>query len=107
MNNFAYITVGGIQYSVPAAFSDIENKDISGSNFAPSTNKYLHRGFWVKPDTGGTLSVITFKQYVDNGWSTSGLSAVDMYVGEYEWLLTPVVQVNTGGDASNINVGIV
>lgn len=99
-------SISGTTYSVPFVFYDIENQDISGSAYEPTTATYLDHGFWVKPDTAGTLPVITLAAYKDNGSSFSGLSYVDMYIGQFEWLLTPVVRVNTGGDASNINVGL-
>lgn len=98
--------IDGATYTMPEVFYDIEDQDISAAAYTPSTTKYLRNGFFVRPDTAGTLKVITFKQYKANGDSTSGLSYVDMYVGQYEWLMTPVVAVNTGSDASNINVGL-
>jgi hypothetical protein len=97
--------VHGDAYEVPFVFYDIENKSLT-SSFEPSTAKYIQKGFWVKPDTAGTLKVITLKQYRENEDSISGLSYVDVYVNQYEWLLTPVVAVNSASDASNINVGL-
>lgn len=99
-------SLGGETYEVPVVFYDIENQDISASAYAPSGDAYLKKGFFVKGDTAGTLKVITLKSYRDNGDSTSGLSYTDVYVQQGEWVLTPVVAVNTGSDSSNINVGL-
>ena len=98
--------IDGDIYTMPEVFYDIENQSIASAAYAPTTAKYLRNGFFVKPDTAGTLKVITFKSYKANGDSTSGLSYVDMYVNANDWLMTPVVAVNTGSDASNINVGL-
>jgi hypothetical protein len=98
--------IDGERYTMPEVFYDIEYQDISAAAYAPSTAKYLRNGFLVRGDTEGTLPVITFGAYKANGDSTSGLSYVNMYVNANEWLMTPVVAVNTGGSSSNINVGL-
>jgi len=101
-----YFHVDGQAYPLPSVFYDIETQDISVAAYEPSTATYTDRGFFVKPDTAGTVPVITLKSYRENGNSISGLSYVNIYCNQYEWILTPVVAVNTGGDASNINVGL-
>jgi len=97
--------VDGDTYEVPFILNDIENQDISAAAYAPTGDKYLKKGFFVKGDTSGTLKVITLYQYKENENSTSGLSYRDIYVQAGQWELTPVVAVNTGSDSSNINVG--
>ena len=99
-------TINGEAYPLPSIFYDIENQDISATDYAPTADTYINKGFFVRPDTVGTLNVITLKSYLENGNTIVGLSYVAMYVQQYEWLLTPVVAVAATSDAGNVNVGL-
>ncbi len=91
-------------FNVPYLVTDIESQAIT-SAFAPTTNKYVAKGFLVMPAEDLTLEVITYEQYVKNSKSTSGLTAVSVFCSAGQWLPCRIVYVGAES-GKTVNIGI-
>ena len=76
------------------------------SAFAPTTGKYVDRGFLVMPAEALTLEVITKEQYDLNGKSTVGLTPVSVFCSAGQWLECPIVYVGEES-GKTVNIGLI
>lgn len=94
---------GGV--TVPFTVKDITSQAITAA-YAPTTGKFVDRGFLVMPAEDLTLEVITHEQYVLNGKSTTGLTAVSVFCSAGQWLACPIVYVGAES-GKTVNIGII
>ena len=91
--------------AIPFWLEDIKSQAITAA-FAPSTAEYLEHGFTVCPAEDLTLEVITYKQYIQNGKSTSGLTPVSVFCSAGAWLPCRIVYVGAES-GKTVNIGII
>ena len=91
--------------AIPFWLEDIKSQAIT-SAFAPSTAEYLEHGFTVKTAEDLTIDVITYKQYVQNGKSTVGLTPVPNFFAAGQWEACRLVYLGASA-GKTVNIGII
>jgi hypothetical protein len=84
---------------------DIESQAITAA-FAPTTGKYVDRGFLVMPAEDLTLEVITKEKYDLNKKTTVGLTAVSVFCSAGQWLECPIVYIGAES-GKTVNIGLI
>lgn len=114
--------------SFPEFIDDIEVKDMTSTDFSPledpsltasEIGRYTDKGFLVRAGADGNAYVITWRQYVNNDKSLTGLiPRGPIPMSANQWLETRIIKVyakedgtypSTIGDATNdqIVIGII
>ncbi len=91
--------------AVPFFVTDIEAQAITQA-FAPTTAKYVDKGFLVMPAEDLTLEVITHDRYVANGKTIVGLTAVSVFCSAGQFLPCRIVSVGAE-DGKTVNIGLI
>src|SRR5512133_4253666 len=94
---------GGV--TTPFIVKDILSQAITEA-FAPTTGKYVDKGFLVMPAEDLTLEVITHEKFLLNNKATAGLTPVSVFCSAGQWLACPIVYVGAE-DGKTVNIGII
>jgi hypothetical protein len=93
------------EHIATANFDPITLKsDATGSLTTSGIGKYSHNGFLVRPNADGLLYGITWRQYVDNNKSLTGLTPQAFLGSQNQWIECAFVKIYASNDGTYATV---